>query len=235
VKTAARKLAIIVFFFPALLAGCSAPRIQPRITQTLPKPPRTPSPLFEPAFAPTLLDSPERDRWQKPAEIVRALNLERGQIVADVGAGSGYLLPYLSRAVGPHGTVYAEEIQKEFLPKLRRKAKELKNIRVVMGAADDPRLPPGGIDCFVLLTVYHEVQQPVAFLRTLRRFARPGAQLAIIDFDANRQGDPPAPPDHQVAEADVIAEAQTAGWQLVGRHEFLSSQFYLVFRPVNLP
>lgn len=191
---------------------------------------RAVAPLFEPWRAGQLLDAPSRDRWQQPARLVRALHLRRGETVADIGAGSGYLLPHLSRAVGPQGTVYAEEIQNEFLPALRRHAGTLKNVRVVLGTAGDPRLPRGRIGCFVLLTTYHEVQKPVEFLRALRRLARPDAKLAIVDFDHGRRGDPPAPIGHEIAAATVIEEAREAGWRLHEKHEFLSSQFFLVFR-----
>jgi len=156
--------------------------------------------------------------------------LEAGETVADIGAGSGYLLPHLSRAVGRRGTVFAEEIQDEFLPSLGRRAKSLRNVRVVRGTAADPLLPSRNVRTFILLTVYHEVDHPVEFLRTLRKYARPDARLALIDFDANRKGDPPAPDGHQVAESAVILEAKAAGWELAERHEFISSQFYLVFR-----
>jgi hypothetical protein len=64
----------------------------------------------------------------------------------------------------------------------------------------------------------------------LRRYAAPGARLAIIDFDAGRKGNPPAPVGHEVAEQAVIAEAREAGWALKERHDFLPSQFFLVFR-----
>jgi len=151
--------------------------------------------------------------------------------VADIGAGSGYLLPYLSRAVGPKGRVIAEEIQKPFLVRLRKRAAELDNVRVVEGTAADPGLPPGGIDRFVLLTVYHEVDQPIAFLRKLRMSGRSGSRLAIIDFDAARHGYPPAPLGHELPESSVIAEARAAGWLLNEKQEFLSSQFFLVFQP----
>jgi ubiquinone/menaquinone biosynthesis C-methylase UbiE len=192
------------------------------------------APLFDPELAPTLLDEPGRDAWQQPQRIVRALRLRPGNVVADIGSGSGYLLPYLSRAVGATGRVYAQEIQGSFLPPLRRQARTLPNVRVVLGTAEDPRLPLGGADCFVLLTVYHEVQQPVAFLQTLRRrYAKPGARLAIIDFDDNRHGQPPAPVNHWIPEKDVLEEARAAGWELAERHEFLSSQFFLVFRPAQ--
>jgi predicted methyltransferase len=194
--------------------------------------PRAVSPLFDPSLAAQLLDDPKRAAWQQPGRIVQALKLHPGDVVADVGAGSGYLMPYLSCAVGPEGGVYAEEIQPEYLPTLRRRAQAHKNVQVVLGTAANPRLPRGGIDCFVLLTVYHEVENPVAFLRTLRACARRGTRLAIIDFDADRKGTPPAPDGHEIAEATVIAEAKKAGWIVSERHDFISSQFFLVFRPL---
>ena len=192
---------------------------------------RTVSPLFDPALAPSRLDTHERDRWQQPARIVDALRLKKGDAVADIGSGSGYLLPYLSRAVGPKGAVIAEEVQDGYLAPLRERAHRLPNVRVVMGTVDDPKLPMRAVDAFVLLTVYHEVDHPVDFLKTLRAYARPNARLAIIDFDAARKGDPPAPDGHYVAESAVLQEARAAGWELAERHEFISSQFYLVFRP----
>lgn len=186
------------------------------------------APLFDPAEAHAKLDSPERDKWQKPAQLVNALGLNEGDTVADIGAGSGYLLPYLGRAVGQTGKVYAEEIQEAYLLDLRKYGARLKNMEVILGDAADPGLP-AKMDMFVLLTVYHEVQQPVEFLKTLHKYAKPGARLAIIDFDAQRKGEYPAPEGHEVAERDVIAEARAAGWKLEKRFEFLGSQFYLVF------
>jgi arsenite methyltransferase len=207
-----------------LIAGCgptppSAPLTRARIV----------SPLFDPGQAHAKLEAPDRDKWQQPERLVQALNLKHGDRVADIGAGSGYLLPYLSRAVGTAGKIYAEEIQEAFLPELRNRAKARANVEVTLGTAEDPRLPARDINCFVLLTVYHEVQQPVEFLKSLHRYAKPGARLAIIDFDANRKGDPPAPRGHEVSERDVIAEALAAGWNLKERNEFLGNQFFLIF------
>jgi ubiquinone/menaquinone biosynthesis C-methylase UbiE len=176
------------------------------------------------------LEGSARDRWQQPAKIVEALRLHPGDTVADVGCGTGYLMPYLSRAVGAKGHVLSEEIQEQFMAGLRRRAKALGNVEVNLGTAEDPELSRRNVDAFVLLTVYHEVDHPVDFLKALRKYARPNARLAIIDFDANRHGDPPAPDGHHVAEAAVIQEAAAAGWQLSEKHNFISSQFYLVFR-----
>ncbi len=193
---------------------------------------RSVAPPFSPERA-AQLEGPGRDRWQLPDKLVKTLRLRLGETVADIGAGTGYLTRRLSQAVGPHGVVYAEEIQDDFVRQRRRRARFLPNVKVVAGTETDPRLPPSSMDCFVLLTTYHEVDHPVQFLQTLHRFARPGARLAIIDFDKTRPvkpGDPPVPPDHQVSEAAVRREADAAGWRVVESHAFLSGQFFLVFR-----
>jgi predicted methyltransferase len=227
----ARRALLFLLAFCAAAAAAALLYRPPEPPVPLPRARLVP-PLFDPSLAHSKLEGPERDRWQKPAALVAALRLRPGDVVADVGAGSGYLLRHLSRAVGPRGTVYAEEIQKEYLPELRSRARQLGNVRVVLGTPTDPKLPAGAIDCFVLLTVYHEVRQPVELLRVLRRAARPDAQLAIVDFDGARKGNPPAPDNHQVPEQDVIDEARRAGWVLDRRHEFLGSEFFLVFRPL---
>ena len=234
----------LVWFLAFIFAGCAPQKPVSRATShAVPTPayykdqrsgreafavPRDAAPLFDPKLAKRLLDDPKRDTWQKPQQIIDALKLKSGAKVADIGSGSGYLLPHLSRAVGPRGLVFAEEIQSGYFPLLKNRAEILKNVRVVQGTFDDPKLPQK-IDCFALLTTYHEVQNPIAFLQTLKRYAKPQAKLAIIDFDATRRGKPPAPRGHEVADIVVIAEAKAAGWELKKRHEFLSSQFFLVF------
>jgi predicted methyltransferase len=197
------------------------------------EPDRYISPLYDPARASTPLEGRERDRWQRPAEIVKLLQLRKGDVVADIGAGTGYLEPYLSPAVGSNGRVYAEEIQSSFMPALSRRADKFRNIVPIFGTAEDPHLPMGGVDCFVLLTVYHEVQKPISFLTRLHKYARPNATLVIIDFDYDLKGNPPAPVDHWVSQKDVLVEAEKAGWQLLKRHTIFSSQFFLVFDRKN--
>lgn len=221
-------LALCIVWSAAAVAYGVTTRFRPRPAPAV-TPIRPVAPLFPPSLADSVLEDPQRDRWQQPERLVQALGIQPGDTVADVGSGSGYLLPYLSRAVGPDGVVYAEEVQSAFLPQLRQRAKVLGNVRVILGTPNDPKLPPGRVDHFVLLTVYHEVELPVEFLRTLHRFAAPGARLAIIDFDAARKGDPPAPAGHQVSEKDVLIEASAAGWRLSERHDFLGSQFFLIF------
>lgn len=209
-----------------LLTGCFR-----RVTAAAPAAPpqRLVAPPFDPHGA-EQLDGPERDRWQKAEVVVRTLRIRPGNRVADIGSGTGYLLPPLSRAVGPRGKVYAEEIQETFLADLERHRRRLGNVEVVHGTPEDPRLPAASVDLFVMLTVYHEVRQPGVLLKKLREAARPGARLAIIDFDPDRKGDPPPPKEHSVRERNVLREAEQAGWKLAERHEVVPSQFFLVLQ-----
>ena len=223
-----RAVAVCVLIF--FLIGC-APKSNLPIVTPLEHgyvKPRNVPPLFSPSLAHELLDEPSRVKWEKPFEMIQALQLTKGATVADIGTGSGFLLPYLSKAVGVKGKVYGEEIQEEFIPKLTKLSQKLGNTTTILGMAEDPKLPTK-VDAFVLLTVYHEVEHPVDFLKTLKRYANPKAQLAIIDFDKNRKGIPKAPDGHEVSEKAVIEEAEAAGWKLDRRVELISSQFYLVF------
>lgn len=187
------------------------------------------APLFSPGDC-HKLEGPERDLWQHPTRIVEALEIQPGQTVADIGSGTGYLIPHLSRAVGSRGRVIAEEIQREFLSPLESRARALGNVSVVLGTPDDPRLPRSAVDHIVLLTVYHEVAARERFLAALRRAARPGAQLAIIDFPPSDAPGHPSPPPHQLAEEHVLREASAAGWKLDRRETFLAFQYFLIFR-----
>src|SRR5574341_576231 len=114
-----------------------------------------PSKLFSPSKIP-LLEDPERDTWQKPEEILNALEIEKGQVVADIGAGSGYLTVKISERVGETGTVYAVDVQQEMMDYLRKRIddKGFKNIILIMGDRDDPKLPPDSLDVAILLSTY---------------------------------------------------------------------------------
>src|SRR5215211_1935746 len=117
------------------------------------------------------LDRQEREQEEAPTKAVAALRLKPGQVVADIGAGSGYYAMLLAPAVGATGKVYATDIQPEMLALIQQKlsANGIKNIETVLGTATDPKLPDGSLDLAVMVDVYHEVQQPQLFLRALKR------------------------------------------------------------------
>lgn len=150
--------------------------------------------------------------------------------MADIGAGIGYLTPFLSSAVGPRGRVISEEIQQEFVPCLER-FRSLGNVEVILGVPEDPRLPGPAVDWLVLLTVYHEVRNPIRFLRTLRQYSHASTRLAIVDFDPDIPSSTPAPLGHSAPERTALAEAAAAGWRLERREHASPGQYFLILRP----
>src|SRR5260370_29993370 len=113
----------------------------------------------------------DRDARQKPEELVRAMTLQPGMVVADIGTGAGYMLPFLSRAVGAKGRVLAEDIQDDFLAKSRAKAtsEKLGNVNFIKGGETDPMLPENGVDVALALDSYHHYDYPEKLLAAIRR------------------------------------------------------------------
>ena len=129
---------------------------------------------------------PERDRWQRPDEVLDALNVRTGSVVADVGCGKGYFATRMAQRVGPDGKVYAEDIQEDVLDDLRHDAGKqgLKNIEVIEGAPDDPHLPAGMLDVALTMNSYHEWVQYDAMLDHVYAALKPGGLFGLIDGEA---------------------------------------------------
>lgn len=177
-----------------------------------------------------LLEGPDRDAWQQPERIMDALGIADGSIVADLGAGGGWFTVRLARRVGPNGLVYAEDIQPQMIESIQRRIERegLKNVRTVLGVADDPRLPAGRLDAALMVSVYNEVEDPVALLRAVARALTPRGRLGVVEFKSDGLG--PGPPlEERVDERRVIAAAAQAGLRLLKRETFLRYQYMLVF------
>src|SRR6185369_10269718 len=130
------------------------------------------------------LIAPDRDAKQKPEELVHAMGLQPGMVVADIGTGAGYMLPYLSRAVGPKGRVVAEDIQDDFLKKASAKAEtdRLDNIHFIKGNESDPMLPDASVDVALALDSYNHYDSPEKMLAGIRRGLKPGGRLVIVEY-----------------------------------------------------
>jgi ubiquinone/menaquinone biosynthesis C-methylase UbiE len=178
------------------------------------------------AIGPTTLkrwayEEPGRDRWQQPDRVVSALRLRPGDVVADVGAGGGYFTFRLAEAVGPTGTVLAVDVDQGLLDYVAREARRrgLTNVRTVRGAEDDPLLPEQVDHLFTCNTVHHFADR-TAYFRGARRYLRPGASVAVIDYRNQ----------HRSVPAEVLErEMGAAGYRLVATHEFLEKQSFSVF------
>lgn len=177
-----------------------------------------------------VLEGPDRDAWQMPGEIMDALGIGDGSVVADLGAGGGWFTVRLARRVGPNGLVYAEDVQRQMVDAIdRRVAREgLRNVITVLGEDDDPRLPPDALDAVLMVDAYHEVQNRVPLLANVRASLKPNGRLGIVDF--KREGGGPGPPmEERVDPATVVADAEAAGLRLLAHERFLPYQYLLVF------
>ena len=178
------------------------------------------------------LERPEREAEEAPTKAVAALNLQPGQVVADIGAGSGYYTMLLSSAVGPRGRVYATDIQPEMLALIKRRIEEkgVSNVELVRGTATGSGLPDGVIDLALMVDVYHELAQPQAFLQSLKRAMRPEGRLVLIEF---RKESPwvPIREEHKMSIHDARMELEAEGYRFDRVIDVLPWQHILVFRP----
>ena len=178
-----------------------------------------------------VFDDPDRDAWQKPHEVIRALALTPDARVADLGAGTGYFSARLANMLG-QGRVYAVDIEPDMVRYLGERAERehLKNLLPVAGTPSDPKLPEK-VDLVLLVDVYHHIEDRVAYFRRLRESLRPGGRVAIIDF---RLDSPEGPPRAARITPDAVkAEMKAAGYALAAEHPFLPRQYFLVFRSAS--
>jgi ubiquinone/menaquinone biosynthesis C-methylase UbiE len=178
------------------------------------------------------LERPEREAEEAPTKAVAALRLRPGQVVADIGAGSGYYTLLLSAAVGPTGRVYATDIQPEMLALIRKKldAARISNVELVLGSATESRLPDAAIDLALMVDVYHELAQPQAFLQTLKRALKPDGRLVLIEF-RKENPDVPIREEHKMSVREARMELEAEGYRWDEVIDVLPWQHILVFRP----
>jgi len=181
-----------------------------------------------------MLSAADRDEKQKPRELVEAMSLKPGRVVADVGTGTGYMLPYLSEAVGPQGHVLAEDIFPDFLEKAEKTAKEhkLANVAFIKGSETDPGLPENGVDVVLGLDTYHHWNYPEKMLAALHRELRDGGRLVIVEYYRH----PDAMPGGRAMQhirldaADVIKEIESNHFKLLSQHDHVkASQYMAIF------
>ena len=125
------------------------------------------------------LDDPARDAYQKPDEVLKALALRQGEVVADIGSGSGYFTLRFARAVGETGRVYAVDVSPDMVRHLNRRLRDagIRNVVPVLADPDDPLLPDASVDRFVIVDTWHHVEDQPKYLGLLKRMLKPGGQV----------------------------------------------------------
>jgi ubiquinone/menaquinone biosynthesis C-methylase UbiE len=176
------------------------------------------------------LDRPERDQEERPDLVMEALALKPGDVVADIGCGTGYFSWRMARAVAPNGIVYGEEIQPEMLEQLADKMKErrVSNVVGVLGTIDDPKLPQP-VDLALLVDVYHECSQPAEMIAAICRQLKPGGRLVFVEY-RGEDPDVPIKPLHKMTEAQVKKEMTAQPLEYVTTVRTLPRQHVIIFR-----
>jgi ubiquinone/menaquinone biosynthesis C-methylase UbiE len=176
------------------------------------------------------LERSERDQEENPDLAIRLLKIQKGSTVADVGAGSGYITLLLSRAVGPMGKVYANDIQQGMLDLLQKNAAKAKatNIIPVLGAIDDPKLPADSLDLAIMVDVYHEFSQPQKMLQHLREALKANGRLVLLEYRAEDAA-VPIRPEHKMTKAQVKQELEHEGFKQSRVFDDLPWQHLFVF------
>jgi len=183
------------------------------------------------------LEREGRAEEERPDLLLDFLDLSRGDVVADVGCGTGFYARRMAKRVAPEGRVYAVDIQPEMLEMLEQIAasQSLGGIVPVLGDPDDPKLPEGAVDWILLVDVYHEFQDPAAMLAELGEALSPQGRIALVEYRLDGDTARHIRRDHRMSPEQVMVEWETAGFELVDRYEGLPSQHVFVFGRESLP
>ena len=180
------------------------------------------------------LDRREREGEEHPAQVLDSLDLRPGEVVADLGAGSGYFTFRMAPKVGETGRVLAVEIQEAMLTTLRARAATMKatNVEVVQGSEVDPHLPVGTVDLVLLVDVYHELAYPFEVMTKVRESLKPGGRVVFVEY---RQEDPAVriKEVHKMSVKQLEREMSAVGLVRVRTVETLPMQHIVIFEKRN--
>jgi precorrin-6B methylase 2 len=180
------------------------------------------------------LDRPEREEEEHPAQVLDALDLRSGEVVADLGAGSGYFTFRIAPKVGKTGKVLAVEIQQAMLNTLRARAAAMKatKVEVVRGSETDPHLPLGGVNLVLLVDVYHELAYPFEVMTKVREALKPGGRVVFVEY---RKEDPAVriKEVHKMSVEQLEREMNAVGLVRVRTVETLPLQHIVIFEKRN--
>lgn len=176
------------------------------------------------------LERPEREREEAPSKLLKALKLKPGDMVADIGAGSGYFTFRMSPLVGKEGRVFAVDIQKEMLDIIRQKMKagDVENVVPVLGEEADPKLKDDSIDLILMVDVYHEFSQPWEMTTAMVKALKLGGRLVFVEY---RLEDPEVPIKlvHKMSKKQVIKEMSVHPLKYVETLDVLPRQHIIIF------
>ncbi len=176
------------------------------------------------------LERPEREQEEQPNKLVDALKIRRGDVIADIGAGSGYITFRLADRVGPTGKVLAVDIQPEMLAIIRDRMKKQKvtNVEPIQGKENDPQLPANAADLILMVDVYHEFAYPWEMTQAMIRALKPGGRLVFVEY---RMEDPDVPIKlvHKMTQKQVRKEMAVQPLRWKETLDVLPQQHIIIF------
>ncbi len=178
-------------------------------------------------------ESAGRDTWQLPDRVVARLKIQPGDVVADLGSGTGYFTGRLASAVGPQGRVYATDVDADVNRALATRMREEghANVIVVLALPEDPKLPNGSLDLVFISNTYHHLQDRPVYFRKLKRDLAPGGRVAIVEYRPD-SGFFQSAFGHGTDPRLIRSELEAAGYRRVDGPDFLELQSFQVFEPV---
>jgi predicted methyltransferase len=177
------------------------------------------------------LERPSREKEERPYDVLKAMELKNGDVVADIGCGTGYFGRKIAKQVAPDGKVYGVDIQPEFIEMLKEFCEKegITNVVPVLGEVDDPKLPEGELDWIILVDVYHEFQEPEPMLAKMREALKPDGKVALLEYRLFGDSAAHIKIDHRMSVKQVLAEWNPAGFELIDLQEHLPSQHFFIF------
>jgi ubiquinone/menaquinone biosynthesis C-methylase UbiE len=182
-----------------------------------------------------VFESPERDAWQKPDKVVKALDLKPGETVVDIGAGTGYFTRRFAAAVAPTGRAIGLDVEPAMVEYMRKDARthKLSNYEPRLVKPDDAELAPASVDVIFLCDAYHHIDNRVGYFHRLIPALKPGGRVVIVDFFKRPLPVGPPPP-HKISLTQVKEEMGKAGYKLTRTYGFLPYQYFVQFEPREL-
>jgi len=175
-------------------------------------------------------DAADRQAWQRPVEVVALMKIESGMSVADIGAGTGYFLSYLSAAVGKDGRVHGLDIEADMVRHMTERAarENLANVEARAVDPNDPQLPAASLDRILIVNTWHHIDRRAEYAKKLAAGLRPGGAVIIVDYTLDTPKGPPK--NHRLDPKIVMAELEAGGLHVKLAKETLPRQFVVIGR-----